>query len=272
MIWSQEMEWQGYQLSLTRGESQAKSQITSVLPPGPGAGEVCFSALSLTTRQEAIQLQVALSGKINRAFLEIYLECEDGWLAGPVCRQTLKPPATREIGGVAIPIWTDNSPLHALWQPHIHLLVSGEDAAWAFAQPMQPDAKKLWLHALWVSADSALPVRLHFTNGGIFDHMTIISSGDALPGGSRGLSPHPDDHIIPSFTWLRREGDLQETAPGSSNALTISEHPPHLETISAPPGRYHTGLLAFDLDGQAHRSDAIAFIMTEDNTIELGEG
>jgi hypothetical protein len=254
MTWTQTCEWQGYRLTLTRDENDPKVQEPSPLPPAPGAGEISFPALFLYFNGKALHLEAEIHGsKIASVHLDGYFETEDGWLAGPVCCQELKAPNSKGIGGVEIPIWVDSNLLSAIWQPAIYLLVSGETAAWAFTQPSQSNPEEMWLHALWLSGGREQSVRLSFSVDGKLNRMIVLSDKDSLPRGSRGLLPQAGDQLTPTVNWLRYDGECWQTAPGSSNAITITEKSPHLEITPAPPGRYHIGLLVHDLDGQAHR-------------------
>ena len=142
----------------------------------------------------------------------------------------------------------------------MHLLVSRESAAWGFAQALPSKPEELWLHAMWISDDKEQAVRLSFSVDGKLTRMVALGDNDSLPRSSRGLLPLAGDQLIPAINWLCYERAGWQTNPGSSNAIAITEQPPHLEIVPAAPGRYHIGLLAHDLDGQAHRG-MIAFEM-----------
>lgn len=270
MAWTQALDWQGYNLIMTRNESEQETQNGAPLLHAPGAGEISFPALYLFSDGKALHLEAEVNGsKIARVYQEVFWEAQDGWLAGPLCRCELAAPQSKEIGGVDIPIWAENNKLSAIWQPAIRLLISGETAAWAFALSSQSNSNELRLHALWISGKREQSVRLSFSLDGELTRMTVLDRDSAsAPRGSRGLLPQPGDQLIPAINWLRRQNGSWQSASGSSNPITVTDQPPKLQSIPAPCGRYHIGLLAHDLDGQPHRG----MIASEILAIGLGQG
>ncbi len=263
MTWTQEKNWHGYGLTLTRNESEPKPQTSPALPPAPGAGDIRFPALYLYSNGEALHLEAEINGdKIARVYLDVQIENDDHWMAGPVCRREVAAPHSREIGGVHIPIWAENNKVSAIWQPAMPLLVCGEVAAFAFAQPSQSNPQERWLYATRVTGDKEQSVRLSFSAEGTLTRMAPVDSG------SRGLHPQPGDQIIPAVNWLRREGNVWQSSTGNSNPITITDQPLRLLEVPAPHGRYQIGLLVLDLDGQTHRG-MIAFEIPVDG---LGKG
>ena len=260
MPWSQELDYRVHHLTLTRNESDPKPHTSPGLPPAPGAGDIRFPALYLYSNGEALHLEAEINGnKIARVYLDVYFEAENGWLAGPVYRCMVDAPQSREIGGVPIPIWAENNKLSAIWKPAVPLLICGNEAAWGFARPAQSNPKEIWINAIWISEKREQSVRLSFSLDGELTRMTILDKDNvSAHRGSRGQLPQPGDQITPAVNWLHREDKTWQIAPGSSNAITITNQSLHLEKITCPPGRYHIGLLVYDLDNQPHR-EMIAF-------------
>jgi hypothetical protein len=262
MTWTENFTWQAYRFSLSMTENALPQAAFHPAPLAPGAGEITFPALSVFADGQTVQLEAEVNGEqIARVFLEVLWENPQGWLVGPVARVELPAPQTRDISGVKIPVWDKSNWITADWQPTLRLLISGQQAAWAFLWPEQNPGggtgQEYRLYAIWQPQEGQEhKVRLHFAADGTFLRMADLGGGQGRPGKSRAATPRPGDSITPELTWLHPDVETGgwQSLPGFGNTLSLGTQSLRWEEMPVMPGRYQIGILALDMDNQPHRT------------------
>ena len=183
---------------------------------------------------------------------------------GPMHRQHLAAPETRETGGVARPVWGDAVDVRAEFFPVWTLLRAGDDAVPAVAAPERYGSADQELRGVYTVAATgqAHDGRLIVDAAGTVQRLLLrprsggaraarraaFAVGDTFAPMLRVLIPGPDD------TWT--EGRCH------ADAVTFTGQPFRLDAVPPAPGSYLAAVAVQDLDGGTHRGHA-PFAVTE---------
>lgn len=230
----------------------------------PGAGEIGVDAVAVSPPMirtgEHITLTARARGRsIAFIFVESWLlDDATGTAVGPLHRQHLAAPETRETGGVARPVWGDEVDVRAEFFPVWTLLRAGDAAVPVSAAPERYGSADQEVRGVYTTAATgdAYDGRLIVDAAGTVQRLLLRPRSGGPRAARRAAFAAGDTFapilrvLIPGADGAWSEGRCQ------AEAVTFTGQAFRLEAVPPSPGSYLAAAAVQDLDGGTHRGSA----------------
>lgn len=249
------------------GNTLTLSNLTT-LPAAPGRGSVVFKELKLSTQnlnqQDELTITASIHGeKIAHIFIESFLQDQDQ-LFGPVYREFLIAPSTKDVKGVVYPQWENEVEISHTLKLNLPVLTNGKQYSFGFATPekycISDDEKTYRLTGAYTFAgkEDTIQARVRFDAQGNSIGITAIpeKKGVSFP---KNITPKEGDTFTPLVKRFQTAGtSVSEMGDGFVLADELEMAAPLKRLLQIPlVGKYFVGILVEDLDGNHYRQYAV---------------
>jgi hypothetical protein len=243
-------------------------EIEPATPPEPRLGApgtattIAIEGVSASPAQvvagEPVTIAAEVRGRgVSLVFVETWaIDQASGLAVGPLLRADVPAGESRQIGGVARPVWPDPIAISVTLSTAWHLLASADAVTVASPVPAGPGSAEREVVGIVTRAGGGgeFDARLQLDAAGRIAGVLLRKRGGGRPASWRPAPLVEGDTLAPVLRVLRRAAD-GEWSQGRyrADALKVGPSPLRVQGVEPAAGRSLGGVAVQDVDGATHR-------------------